>query len=201
MWTIGILSTITQFLKPAPYFFSDSAMALIYFAPVIGAILAQLWGHWFNDVLMRRSLRTTDGKVSNKPEIRLLGVFIPWVITFAGLVLFGEVLQHRLPWPVLAVAWGANTFGCVASIVPVEAYLLDVFPTDAVLAAAWISFFRTVGGFCVVYFQLKWIAFNGPAIVFGSQAAIVAGVIVFICLTLVYGERWRERYPPPEARH
>ena len=46
MWTIGIVSTITQFVKPPPYLFSDTAVSLLFLAPMIGTVCAEFWGHW-----------------------------------------------------------------------------------------------------------------------------------------------------------
>ena len=46
MWTIGIVSTITQFVKPPPYLFSSTAVSLLFFAPMIGTACAEFWGHW-----------------------------------------------------------------------------------------------------------------------------------------------------------
>jgi MFS family permease len=151
MWTIGIVSTITQFVKPPPYLFSDTAASLLFFAPMIGTILAEFWGHWFNDFLANRYIRTHGGKY--KPENRLWGVYPPWILGMAGLVLFGETLQHQLSWVGIAFGWGMNCFSTLGTTVAISAYILDVFPQQAALASAWLNAMRTIGGFCVVYFQ------------------------------------------------
>jgi hypothetical protein len=145
MWTIGIVSTITQFVKPPPYLFSDTDVALLYFAPMIGTVLAELWGHWFNDYLCLRYIRTHNGRF--KPESRLTGVYPAWIIGIGGLVLFGQALHHDLPWVAVAFGWGMNCFSTLGTTAAVSAYLLDVFPHHAALAAAWINAFRTVGKF------------------------------------------------------
>lgn len=54
-----------------------------------------------------------------------------------------------------------------------------------------------LGGFCVVYFQVKWVHHNGPAVAFGCQAAIVAFFIVSIVVTQLKGENWRAKFPAP----
>lgn len=53
------------------------------------------------------------------------------------------------------------------------------------------------GGFCVVYFQVKWVAHNGPAVAFGCQAAIIAFFIVSIIATQLKGASWRAKFPAP----
>jgi len=147
MWTIGIVSTITQFVKPPPYLFSNTAAALLFLAPMIGTVCAEFWGHWFNDFLCNRYIRTHDGKY--KPENRLWGVYPAWIIGIAGLILFGETLQHHRSWVGIAFGWGMNCFSTLGTTVAISAYILDVFPQHAALASAWINAFRTVGKFCV----------------------------------------------------
>jgi hypothetical protein len=214
MWTIGIVSTITQFVKPPPYLFSDTAVALLYFAPMIGTVLAELWGHWFNDFLCNRYIRNHGGRF--KPETRLWAVYPAWVIGIAGLVLFGQALHHDLPWIAVAFGWGMNCFSTLGTTAAVSAYLLDVLPHHAALAAAWINAFRTVGkllpfpsylvlafvlmslgGFTVVYFQVPWVTHNGPGITFGCQAAITAFFITSIIVTQIMGPSWRKSFPAP----
>ena len=103
MWTIGIVSTITQFVLPPPYLFTNTGLALLYLAPMIGTVAAEFWGHWFNDFIANRYIRTHGGL--HKPESRLSGVYVPVVVGIGGLVLFGQTLQHSLPWVGLAFGW------------------------------------------------------------------------------------------------
>ncbi|KAF2429212.1 MFS general substrate transporter [Tothia fuscella] len=195
MWTIGIVSTISQFVLPPPYHFTHTQLSLLFFAPMIGTLCAEFWGHWFNDFLCNRYIKTHGGKYS--PENRLMGVYPAWIIGIAGLIVFGETLQHQLSWVGIAFGWGMNCFSTLGTTVAISAYILDVFPQHAALASAWINAFRTVGGFCVVYFQVKWVTLSGPAVTFGCQAAIVAFFIVSIIATQLMGAKWRIRFPAP----
>lgn len=48
MWSIGINGTLINFLvppRPAGYGFSTTGVGLIYFAPITGIIMAELFGH------------------------------------------------------------------------------------------------------------------------------------------------------------
>jgi hypothetical protein len=143
MWTIGIVSTITLFVAPPPYSFSDTAISLLFLAPMIGTVLAEIWGHFFNDYLCTSYIRNHNGRF--KPEHRLWAVYPAWVIGLAGLVLFGQALQHDLPWVAIAFGWGMNCFSTLGTTAAISAYLLDVLPQHAALASAWINAFRTVG--------------------------------------------------------
>lgn len=147
MWTIGLVSTIPQFVQPpviaGGYGFSNTSFALIHLAPMIGTVIAEFWGHWFNDFLCNRYIKQHSGQY--KPENRLWGVYPAWLIGIAGLVIYGQVLEHHLSWVGLAFGWGMNCFSTLATTVAISSYLLDVLPQHACLTAAWICFFRTVG--------------------------------------------------------
>ena len=227
MWTIGINVSITQFVKPPPYLFTNLQVALLYIAPIIGCILAEIWGHFFNDWITRVFVKKEDGIW--RPENRHWGAYPATAVSVAGLVLLGQTLQHQLSWLGIAFGWGMNTFGLLVSATVIAAYVLDTFPDHASLASSWINFWRTTGktlrslhpfsspgqssqsltttapqhkgGFCVSYFQIKWVARNGPAVTFGIQAATVAAGVLAIVATQVWGSRWRRRFPVPEAEN
>ncbi|KAH8902993.1 MFS general substrate transporter [Coniochaeta sp. PMI_546] len=193
MWTIGMVSTISMFvLPPSPmgYGFSYVALSMLYFAPMIGTMVAEAWGHWFNDVLARRY---------RQPEGRLAAVYPAAVIGAAGLVVFGQTLENHLSWVGLAFGWAMLCFCTLACMTAISAYLLDCFPAHAALASAWINCWRVVGGFAVVYFQMEWVHRSGPGTAFGYQGVIIAATTVTVLVTQVWGSCWREKYPPPVA--
>lgn len=205
MWTIGLVSTISQFVLPPPppmgqgYGFSYVALAMIYFAPMIGTILAEIWGHWFNDFIAARYMAHHGG--IHLPENRLNGVYIPVIIGVGGLVLFGETLEHHLSWVGLAFGWGMTCFATLGAMTAISAYVLDCFPQHAAPASAWINFWRVIGGFTVLYFQMDWVTLNGPAVTFGCQAAIIAGATFAVTATQIWGKRWRAKWPAPAAEN
>ena len=143
MWAIGITTSVTQFVKPPPYLFSDTATALLYLAPMIGVLCAEVWGHFFNDWLCNSYIKKHNGVY--KPENRLFGVWPAIVIAVASLVLYGQTLQHSLSWLGIAFGWGMNSFAMLAATTAISAYVLDCFPGHAALASSWLNFWRVVG--------------------------------------------------------
>ena len=133
-------------VKPPPYLFSDTAVALMYLAPMTGVLLAEIWGHWFNDWLCRNYLRKHNDVY--KPENRLWGVYPAAFAGVVSLIIYGQVLQHSLSWVGIAFGWGMNSFGMLAATTAISAYALDCFPGHAALASSWVNFWRVVGMSC-----------------------------------------------------
>ncbi|KAF4302307.1 mfs transporter [Botryosphaeria dothidea] len=137
MWTIGFVTTLSQILYPAPYFFTPAQVGLFYLAPCIGSVIGEVYGRWFNDWLCARYIREHGGKY--RPENRLWSCYLGLVLGVAGLAVYGQALQHHMSWVVLAVGYGI--YAVAQTIVPVAitAYLLDIFPNHSVIASAIIN--------------------------------------------------------------
>lgn len=193
MWTIGLVSTMPQFVLPGPdeggYGFSYVGLSMLYWAPMLGTLAAELWGHWFNDALAARHMPRFG------PESRLTAVYPGVAAAVVGLVLFGATMQHRLHWAGMAFGWAMVCFGTLACTTAVSAYALDCLPRHAASASAWINCWRVVGGFSVVYFQGAWVRSAGAGAAFGGQAAVIAAAAMAVVVTQVWGRGWRERYP------
>lgn len=59
--------------------------------------------------------------------------------------------------------------------------------------SAVINGWRTASGFSVGYFQPSWIARNGVAAVFGTQAAVVVAVSVLTIIPVLFVEAGKGR--------
>lgn len=139
-WVVGVTTTITEILVPPPYSFSEDAIALSFLAPLIGAVLGELVGHWFNDWLCARYISRHGGLYVL--ENRLWGAYAPTIIAFGSLILYGQALKYALHWSAPLVAWGGLTFSLIAGSTVVAAYTLDSFPKHASLVAGIINMWR-----------------------------------------------------------
>ncbi|KAL2173997.1 major facilitator superfamily domain-containing protein [Thermothelomyces heterothallicus CBS 202.75] len=197
MWTIGMVMTVSQFVLPpvsaGGYGFSTVALSMLHFSPIVGTVLAEAWGHWFNDFLAARHMARFG------PECRLTATYPAVLVGAAGLVLFGQTLDHHLSWVGLAFGWAMLCFSTLANMTAVSAYLLDCLPRQAALTAAWLNFARVVGGFSVAYFQMPWFHRNGPALSFGLQAVVMVGATLAVLATQIWGRTWRVRFPAPRG--
>ena len=67
---------------PPPYSFSGAAEACSWLAPLVGAIIGEFWGHWFNDWKANRYIQKHNGLYVL--EDRLWGVWAPTLSGFVG---------------------------------------------------------------------------------------------------------------------
>ncbi|KAF2397897.1 MFS general substrate transporter [Trichodelitschia bisporula] len=201
IWAIGITTSVTQFVKPPPYLFTDTAVCLLFLAPFIGIVLGEIWGHFFNDWLCNTYLAKHKG--IHSPENRLWAVWPLAIIGPCGLILYGQTLEHSLSWVGIAFGWGMGTFVMLASTTIVSAYVLDIYPGHAALTSSWLNFWKVLvaGGFIITYINPRWIARDGPGIAFGVQGAIMAVLFATIVATQVWGKAWRTRFHAPAAEN
>ncbi|OQV02190.1 hypothetical protein CLAIMM_07428 isoform 2 [Cladophialophora immunda] len=195
MWAVGInIETSVLFTVPKEaggYGFGPNALGAICLTPAIGTILAEIWGHFFNDWLANRYIKKHEGVFV--PEARLVTNYVAAVIMVPGLVILGEALQHTLNYGAIIIGWGAYTAGTLAASVSLTAYLLDAYPVAAGEVNALLNFARAISGFSVGYFQVQWGAKVGYDGSFGTQAAIVGASVVIIVVLHIYGGRMRAK--------
>lgn len=139
-WVIGVNVTISLLVSPPPYAWSFQKQALSWLAPLIGACIGEIWGHWFNDFLQRSYIRRHNGIYVL--ENRLWGTYVPTFIGITGLILYGQSFQHILHWMVILVAWAMIAFSMIAGTTAVSAYCLDAFPHHSSLVASIINMWR-----------------------------------------------------------
>ena len=92
---------------------------------------------------------------------------------------------------VTAVTWGLYVFGLMITTVAINAYLLDSYPNASGEVAAWISFGRTLGGFFITFFQVKWAKAMGTEKSFGIQAGICAAAFLLVVILQGFGKKLR----------
>jgi hypothetical protein len=195
MWAVGInIGTSILFTVPKEaggYGFGPNALGAICLTPAVGTILAEIWGHFFNDWLANRYIKKHEGVFD--PEARLVTNYVAAALMVPGLVILGEALQHTLHYAAIIIGWGMYTAGTLAASVSLTAYLLDAYPIAAGEVNALLNFSRAISGFSVGYFQVQWGAKVGYDGSFGTQAAIVGASVGIIVVLHIYGARMRAR--------
>ena len=195
-WSIGInISTTILFATPVTYGgygYTNKGVGFLYFTPIVGIFLGELFGHYFNDWIARRYIHRHKGVF--EPEVRLWMIYISIIIMIPALVLVGFGLRYHLNVAAIIFGWGGFSFGVMTMSVAVTAYALDSYPTVPAELGGWITFARTTGGFSIGFFQQPWLAAVGADASFGTQAAVVAVAAIPVLLLTFYGHKLRTKY-------
>lgn len=187
-WVVGINTTLSLFLTPL-YNFGPLQIGYFYFTPVVAVILGETAGHWLHDLIARQYIHTHRGHF--EPEVRLRAIFISLPFMVIGLVLIGQCLENGWHYMATSVSWGLYVFGIMVTTVALSSYCLDSYPEASGEVSAWLNFSRTIGGFIISYFQVRWANAQGTKISMGIQAAIIAAAFILILVLTVWGKRMR----------
>ena len=193
MWFIGITVSSSILLetplKFGGYGLGPISVGYIFFTPIVGVLIGEGFGHWFNDYVVRRYGKRHNGLFV--PEVRLWTTYIGAVLMIPGLVIVGQTLQHHLSVTALVFGWGMNVVGVMLTSVATVAYVLDCYPTASGEVSALINMGRVACGFTVGYFQQAWGHEQGFDVSFGLQAVVVAAAFVLLFFIQRYGARLR----------
>ena len=193
MWTVGINVSSAILLetprKAGGYGFLPTALGYMYFTPVCGILLGELFGHFFNDMIAARSVKRHRGVFI--PEVRLWTSYIGAAFMIPGLVLVGQTLHYQWHYVGLIFGWGMAQFGIMLISVATVTYVLDCYPSASGEVSALINLGRVAAGFSVGYFQQAWGELEGFNVSFGLQAVVVAGALVILVMLQLFGGRLR----------
>ncbi|MCJ1483012.1 hypothetical protein MMC06_003178, partial [Schaereria dolodes] len=151
MWSVGINITSAILLQTPKevggYGLGNKAIGYVYFTPIVAVILGEAFGHFFNDFLANRYVRSHGGLF--KSESRLSTIYIATVFMIPGLILVGQALQQHLSVGAIIMGWGMYVFGVMTASVAITAYALDSYPTASPEVSGFLNFARVLGGFTV----------------------------------------------------
>ena len=193
MWMIGLFLSISVFLatpvSAGGYGLSSVSVGFVFFSPIVGVLLGEFFGHFFNDAVAKAYSKRHGGHFV--PEARLWTTYIGMAVMVPGLVIVGEAFQHRLSVAALIFGWGMDVFGVLVTSVATVAFALDSYPSAPGEVSALINMARVGAGFSVPYFVEDWIAKQGYATTFGIQAVVVVVAYIIVIGIQVYGSRLR----------
>ena len=192
-WTIANNTTISVLIIPA-YNFDFRNLAAIYTAPVIGAILGLIVGHFAFDIIGRVYAKYHSGRI--EPEARLIMIWLVLPLKLIGYNLIGTGLEKHWSYWVVAVGWAMHNFSTIATTAAVGAYLIDAYPEASGESAAWLNFSRTVAGFIIGYVQLNWAAKSGTQTEYGIQSGIMAAAFLIVVFLQFFGKKLRHAQGP-----
>lgn len=187
-WVVGINTTLSLFLTPV-YNFGPLQIGYFYFTPIVAVLLGETTGHWLHDYLARRYIRSHNGHF--EPEVRLRAIFLAFPFMVTGLVLLGQALGNDWHYMALSVSWGLYVYGIMITTVAISSYTLDSYPEASGEVSAHVNNARTLGGFIIAFYQVRWAQASGPKVSFGTQAGILSAAMLIIVILVIFGKRMR----------
>ncbi|KAL9024515.1 MAG: hypothetical protein Q9196_006461 [Gyalolechia fulgens] len=192
-WAVGTNSTLAVFLIQF-YGFELKQIGIFYFTPIVAALLGNLAGYWLHDLIVELYTKRHLGRF--EPEARLWAGWIATPFLISGLVLLGFCLQRSYHYMLTSIAWGLYVFGTMIATVGVDAYVLDSYPEGPGEVVMWLTAARTVGGFLVTLFEVRWVQQFGAEVCFGIQGGGCAVAFVVLVILQIYGKRLRKWQGP-----
>ncbi|TFK39737.1 MFS general substrate transporter [Crucibulum laeve] len=188
---IGINVTNTIFLQSPPpvgFGLDPTIVSGIYATPVIAVFIGEILGRYLNDWVMNTEIKRNNGVF--KAEARLWTCYVGVTLYVTGFVILGSALQNHFNQSVVIIGWAIAQVAVLVNTVAVYAYCNDCFPRRQGEISALLNLVRTLGGFSVTYFQVPWATRHGALQTLGVEAAIVAGLFLFIIPIL----QWKGRF-------
>ncbi|PVH97402.1 MFS general substrate transporter [Periconia macrospinosa] len=182
----------TSFQKQ--YGFSASQSGLAYLGMTVGFTISQFTAGLLSDSYIRK--KTRNGELPAKPEQRLPILMIGAVMLPAGFIVYGWGLQYQVHWIVPIIGSAMISLGVMYNFMPVQMYVVDSFTIYSVSATGAVGIIRSI---ITTVFPLA-----GDPLYARLDYGWGNTLLAFIALTslpmaiifIIYGERWRLRYPP-----
>jgi hypothetical protein len=166
-------------------------MSEVTFTMWIGAAVALIWGHFFNDRIPLYFVARYSG--TWKPEYRLHALWVPaFLVQPIGLGIVGATLQYHLHYMVLAVGTFLVTASSVA-ISPIAInYLVECFMKYPTELNCILGVYRLGLGLGIPFFINAWIRQVGVGWVFGTMAVLCLVLFIPIVILMLYGHTLRQ---------
>ncbi|EGW32311.1 uncharacterized protein SPAPADRAFT_50878 [Spathaspora passalidarum NRRL Y-27907] len=201
VWLSGILwglqdSYMTFFLTTQDTYFydppwnkSDTGVAVMNVATLIGAVIGCLMSGWLSDKHVLWIARRNNGIM--EPEYRLYLLFVTLVISPAGLIMFGVGAERQWPWQVIYVGLGMIGFGWGSIGDTAMSYLMDAYPEIVIQGMVGVSIINNTLACIFTFACSPWLDGAGTANTYIALAVIDFVTIGSIVIFLYYGKTFR----------
>ncbi|KAJ7757704.1 MFS general substrate transporter [Mycena maculata] len=181
--------SVSIIFSQPPYNFSSASVGLTYAGPLISAFIATVIAGPLTGLCARVLSKRNKGIF--EPEFKLLPIILYLIFGTMGFVGFGMALQRGLPWIGPVMFTSLANFGIVMGSTAAISYVIDSHRHTADAALGSLIFHKNIWSFGLTWNLVDQILEFGPQKVF----SVVAGVLVFTCLTAIpmyiFGKRVR----------
>ncbi|KAH8658407.1 major facilitator superfamily domain-containing protein [Xylariales sp. PMI_506] len=174
------------------YHMSIDISGLHYVACALGELLGSQIGGPLMDRLYKYMTRKSHDK-THVPEYRIPLIYPGAVVAAVGLVTYGWCAQYLLHWTVVDVGMVLSLFGLQLMGLPIQAYIMDVYPDHTSSALAATQFLRSMTAFLFPLFASTMYGSLGYGL--GNSALAVGTLIIGIpapFLIYLFGSKLRK---------
>ncbi|CAK9436147.1 uncharacterized protein LODBEIA_P07050 [Lodderomyces beijingensis] len=185
------LTTQDTFFYDPPWNKSETGVAVMNVATLIGAILGCIMSGIFSDKHVVWIAKRHEGVM--EPEYRLYLLFITLIISPVGLIMFGVGAENQWPWQCIYVGLGFIGFGWGSIGDTAMSYLMDAYPDIVIQGMVGVSIINNTLACIFTFVCSLWLESSGTANTYIALAVIdfvtIAGIIPF----LYFGKYFRKR--------
>jgi MFS family permease len=182
-------TTVALIFASPPYLFSNSQVGLIWFSPLIGAMVGAYVAGPMNDQLTVYLSNRNRGW--REPEYRLWA-FVPTAIIMpAGLVIYGVAAARGIHWIVPVIGAGLIGVGLSVGGTVTMSYILDSYKEIDTQVVTTIILVRNIVGFGMQFGIQPWITGMGLQNTFICVGCLSFAVTIFSVFFILFGKRMR----------
>jgi MFS family permease len=189
-WLAVMGTTVALIFAPPPYLFSNSAIGLVWFAPLIGSLIGAYFSGPLNDRLTVYLSNRNRGW--REPEYRLWAFIPSAFIMPGGLIMYGATAAHGLHWIAPVVGMGLVGFGLSVGGTVTMSYILDSYKEIDTQVVTTIILIRNIIGFGISFGIQSWIDGMGLQNTFVFVGCLSFAVTMFAVFFIVFGKKMRK---------
>ncbi|KAJ8143892.1 hypothetical protein OY671_002995 [Metschnikowia pulcherrima] len=187
------LTTQDTFFYDAPWNYSETGVAVMNVATLVGAVIGCVMSGVISDKHVLWLAKRHNGVY--EPEYRLWLLFITMIISPIGLFMFGVGAAKGGEWPAWVVYGGLGFIGFGWGSVGDTAmsYLMDAYPEIVIQGMVGVSIINNTLACIFTFVCSLWLDSAGTQNTYITLAVIDFVSIAFIIPTLYWGKSWRKR--------
>ncbi|KAI0123387.1 major facilitator superfamily domain-containing protein [Xylariales sp. AK1849] len=180
---MSVLSGV-MFASP-PWNFDAADVGYVSVGPLVGGCLATVFLALVSDPLIKAMTKRNRGIY--EPEFRLVLALLGGILSVAGLVGFGHLIEQRYSIYAISTIWGLTLFGMSIVASSTMGYALDAQPAYAVEIFIMNITFKNFFFYGLTNFIVDWYMKGGAAQLFDCIAGITAFLVLVTAPMYVFG--------------
>jgi len=132
------------------------------------------------------------GKGVRHAEHYLPAFILPVLTSTASLILYGITAQRKLPYQLIFLAYGLNTFSIAAMATANILWITEAFPRWAAAALAVMQGTSSIGSFGLGFVMMPWVRSQGIVLMHVQLAIMILGTGCVGVPVAFWGKRVRQ---------